>query len=255
MRACVQASGIEGGTIRVPMRKLSDIVRHPSIPGLSKHDSLVVVEYAVDAPGRNAIDLIARLYQELGFPGSIVPTNLAHISGATEERVIFVSIWQSERDAERAFAEAESAVARLADEIGPDAALHRSSYKAHRVTIGPAAEEHDGRRAQINPDCVAFTIDLPDDSRAIYDDYCDQMGFPTEIPEGLLLHVAYEVGKELKTISVWQTIEHSQAFMRDRIIPAGPEVVRDHGVFPEIRPVEFKPTLLAFNIGDDAGNR
>lgn len=230
------------------MRKISDIVRHPSIPGLSKHDSLVVVEYTVDAPGRNAIDLIARLYREIGFPGSIVPTNLAHISGATEERLVFVSIWQNERDADEAFAEAESAVEKLASEIGPDVALHRSTYKAHRVTVGPDSDEYEARIAQVNPDCVAFTIDLPSDGRPIYDHYCEQMDFPAVMPEGLLLHVAYEVGKELKTISVWQTIEDSQAFMRDRIIPAGPGVVRDRGVFPEVRPLEFKPTLLAFNL-------
>lgn len=237
--------------MRVLMRKLSDIVRHPSIPGLSRHDSLVVVEYSVDAPGHNAIDLVARLYREIGFPGSIVPTNVAHISGATEERVIFVSIWQSERDAEIAYADAEPMVEKLASEVGPGVALHRSSYKAHRVTVGPESVEHEARLAEVNPDCVAFTIDIPDDGRQVYDHYCEQMDFPVVLPDGLLLHVAYEVGKELKSISVWQTIEHSQAFMRDRIIPAAPGVVREQGVFPEIRPVEFKPTLLAFNLSNE----
>lgn len=248
----IQASGVKGGTIRVPMRKLSDIVRRPSIPGLSKGESLIVVEYTVDAPGHSAIELISRLYREIGFPATILPTNVVHISGATEERAIFVSIWRSERDADDAFAEAESAVARLSAEIGPEAKLHRSSFKAHRVTVGPEVDEYAARVAEINPDCVAFTIDLPVDGRTIYDHYCDEMGFPETIPEGLLLHVAYEVGEELRSISVWQSIEHSRDFMRDRIIPAGPAVVRDFGVFPEVRPVEFKPTLLAFNLGDGA---
>lgn len=237
------------------MRKLSDIVRRPSIPGLSKGESLVVVEYVVEAPGHSAIDLIARLYREIGFPRSIVPTNVAHISGATDERVIYLSVWRNHRDAEDAFAEAESAVERLKSEIGPEAALHRSSFKAHRVTIGPGADEYNAQLAEINPDCVAFTIDLPCDGRSIYDHYCEEMGFPESVPDGLLLHVAYEVGKELRTISVWQSIEHSRAFMRDRIIPSGPAVVRDYGVFPEVRPVEFKPTLLAFNLGDRTASR
>lgn len=255
MRDSLQASGVEGGTIRVPMRKLSDIVRRPSILGLSKDDSLVIVEYTVETSGRNSIDLIARLYREIGYPGSIVPTNLAHISGATEERLVFVSVWRNERDADAAFALVKEAVDKLAEEIDSEITIHRASFKAQRVIVGPQIEDYDARVATVNPDCVAFTIDIPVDGRQIYDHYCAAMRFPEEVPDGLLLHLAYEVNDELRTISVWQSIEHSRDFMRDRIIPAGPEVVRDHGVFPEVRPVEFKPTLLAFNLGEDQAPR
>lgn len=232
------------------MRKLSDIVRSASIPGFSKHDAMVVVEYTIHAQGHNAIDVISSIYRAIEYPRSISPANVAHISGATDERIVFVSVWRSEQDAASAFAEAEQAIQHLTNKFGPDARVDRASHKAHRVTISDDIADYDARIAEINPDCVAFTIDFPAGGSSGYDKYCAEMDFPERAAGGLLLHVAYAAGEEFRTISVWRTIEDSQAFMRDRIIPAGPAVVRNDGIFPEVRPVEFKPTLLAFNLAD-----
>ncbi len=229
------------------MRKLTDIVRRPSIRNPFKRDQLEVVDYEIHAPGHAALAVISAIYSELDFPRSIKPSNLVHVSGATSERVIFTGIWRSERDAREAFEEIKGAVASLTDTFGPEASVERISRRASRVEIGDLVSDYEAALAQFNPDCVAFTVDIPVDGKAIYDNYCEEMRFPEIMPEGLMLHLAYEVGPTMRTISVWRTLEDSQNFMRERIVPAGPGVVRDHGVFPEVRPVEFKPTLLAFN--------
>ncbi|MGB1582476.1 MAG: hypothetical protein ACPHCI_01670 [Solirubrobacterales bacterium] len=229
------------------MRKLTDIIRRPSIPNLFKRDQLEVVDYEIHAPGHAALAVISAIYRELDFPRSIKPSNLAHVSGATSERVIFTGIWRSEREAREAFQEIEGVVATLKDTFGPEASIERISRKASRVEIGDLVSDYEAAFAQINPDCVAFTVDIPIDGKAIYDNYCEAMRFPEIMPEGLMLHLAYEDGSTMRTVSVWRTLEDSQNFMRERIVPAGPSVVREHGVFPEVRPIEFKPTLVAFN--------
>lgn len=229
------------------MRKLTDIVRRPSIRNPFKSDQLEVVDYEIDAPGHAALAVISAIYRELDFPRSVKPTNLAHISGATSERVIFTGVWRNEREANEAYEEIKDVIASLTDEFGPDASVERISSKATRVTIGDLVSDYEAALAQFNPECVAFTVDIPTDGREIYDLYCAEMRFPEIVPKGLMLHLAYEVGPSMRTVSVWRTLEDSQDFMRERIVPAGPGVVRDHGIFPEVRPVEFKPTLLAFN--------
>lgn len=229
------------------MRKLTDIVRRPSIRKAFRDDPLQVIDYEIHAPGHAALEVISAIYREMDFPRSVKPSNLVHISGATSERVIFTGVWHSEREAREAYAEIEDVIASLRNEFGPETSVDRVSRRASRVTIGDLVSDYQAALAQFNPACVAFTVDIPTDGKEIYNLYCEEMRFPEIMPKGLILHLAYEVGPSMRTVSVWRTLEDSQDFMRERIVPAGPGVVRDHGIFPEVRPVEFKPTLLAFN--------
>lgn len=233
------------------MRKLSDIVRRSTDATFDPSQKFLVVDFEISAPDHNALDVISRLYREIDYPRSMKSGNKAHISGANDERVIFTSLWSCSDQAKEANEEVKASIQQLSTELGEDVELVCQSNPAVRVDVSDSISEFDASRAELNPDCVAFTIDIPQPGRKIYDLYCDQMRYPELPADGLLFHLAYEFDDVFRTISVWRSIEHSAAFMRDRIVPAGPTVVREHGVFPEVRPVEFKPTLLAFNTGSE----
>lgn len=233
------------------MRKLSDIVRRSTNSTFDPSEKFLVVDVELNAPEIGALEVISRLYREIDYPRSMKPGNLAHVSGANDERVIFTSLWSCSEQAKRSNEEMKQSIQRLATELGEDVQVVSRSTPAVRIDVADAVSEFEASRAELNPDCVAFTIDLPQPGRKIYDLYCDQMRYPELPAEGLLFHLAYESDEVFRTVSVWRTIEDSAAFMRDRIVPSGPTVVREHGVFPEVRPVEFKPTLLAFNTGTE----
>lgn len=229
------------------MRKLSDIVRRSNGATFDPSNKFLVVDVEITAPEIGALEVISRLYREIDYPKSMQPENKAHISGANDERVIFTSLWSCSDQAKRSSEAVKQSIEQLAADLGEDVQVVCRSNPAARVDVAESVIEFEASRAELNPDCVAFTIDIPQPGRNIYDLYCDQMRYPELPADGLLFHLAYESDDVFRTVTVWRSIEDSAAFMRDRIVPAGPTVVREHGVFPEVRPVEFKPTLLAFN--------
>lgn len=233
------------------MRKLSDIVRRSPSATFDPPQRFLVVDFEITAPDHGALEIISRLYREIDYPRSMQPGNKAHISGANDERVIFTSLWSCDEQAKKSNEEVTESIKNLSSGFGDDVSVVCRSNPAVRVDVADSVSEFDAARAELNPDCVAFTIDIPQPGREIYELFCDQMRYPELPADGLLFHLAYEFDDAFRTITVWRSIEHSTQFMRDRIVPAGPMVVREHGVFPEVRPVEFKPTLLAFNAASE----
>lgn len=231
------------------MRKLTDLLRRTQFED-EDLDAPTLIDYRISAPGEEKIELIKKFYREIDYPRSMRPGNLAHFSGISEESLVFLSVWDSEENASAAYGDLQASIDGVLDSVSGEATVTRESFPTHRVVIGEGVEEFTPAAAPIAPDCVAFEIDLRLEDRGHYDLLCEQMNFPAELPPGLLLHVAGQADFGWHTYSVWRTIEDSKNFLSDRIIPASVEVVRQFGVFPEIRPVEIQTTLFALNPSD-----
>jgi hypothetical protein len=59
-----------------------------------------------------------------------------------------------------------------------------------------------------------------------YDQVDQKLG--DETPEGAILHAAVDLGGgRMKSIDVWESVEHFQSFVQDKLIPAIAEVNPD----------------------------
>lgn len=75
---------------------------------------------------------------------------------------------------------------------------------------------------------MAFVrIDRPPVDAATYDAVTAALGLDDGAPEGLVLHTAGAVDGQFQIIDVWETLEHAEAFERDRLGPAIRQVLGD----------------------------
>lgn len=216
----------------------------------SKSDSDVatvptLATYHVDIAGHDPLKLAERLYELIDYPRAL--SDLAgHVSGVSEDGVEFVSVWSDAGSAATTYENALEKLKVLFEEF-PGFRVQRETYPVHRFVVTEGAEQYDADRAQPHPPCVAYRLDVPIHGRGVYESACELMKFPEEIPDGLLMHVAAETADGWTTYTVWHTVKEARDYMRDRIMPAGLQIVREQQIFPEIRPVEIVPTLFASN--------
>jgi hypothetical protein len=65
-----------------------------------------------------------------------------------------------------------------------------------------------------------------------YDQVNEKLG--AEVPEGCTLHAAVDLGGgRMKSVDVWESAEHFQNFVQDKLIPAIAEVNPDAPQAPE----------------------
>jgi hypothetical protein len=234
------------------MRKISDLfTRAESAQSIEREDLeggvAAMIDYRTTGDGVDQMALIARFYDLIGFPRSMRPGNLAHVSGVAGDQIIFTSVWDSESNAATAYAAMGPAIEQVLKDFGPNARVERHSSGVYRFSIGENADEFSHRAATTHPNCVGFLLDVPVHGQMAYDLVCNKMRFPEEFPDGLLMHVAGQTDRGWRTCSIWREIEQSRAFLEQRLMPAAVDVVRDTGMFPEIRPLEFKPFMFALN--------
>jgi hypothetical protein len=210
-------------------------------------DVPTLVTYRVDIADNDPLKLASRLYEIIDYPRAL--RELAgHVSGVSEDGVEFISVWADEQAADNTFKYAMAELAVLWEEF-PGLQFERETYPVHRFVVTEGAEEYDADRALPNPSCAAYRLDVPIHGRNVYDRACELMNFPDDLPDGLLMHVAAETADGWTTYTVWHSVEDAREYMRDQIMPAGLQIVRDQQIFPEIRPVEIVPTLFASNPG------
>lgn len=193
------------------------------------------------------IDQIDRYFEQVGFPRRMPAGNFAHLAGQLDDELVLIGLWSSERAARQTFATVRPRIDAIMAEAGPRASIDRQSHPAYRFLLGEEIGDFREGRAQADPNCVGYVIDLPTTDSHAYHLICDHMDFPRDYPEGLLLHVAGHVGDVWRVISVWRHASQSREFFEKRLMPAAVEVVREHGVFPEIRPRELRVHLFAVN--------
>jgi hypothetical protein len=80
-----------------------------------------------------------------------------------------------------------------------------------------------------------------------YEEARSRVGWETDVPDGSVLHVAGVDGDDLRVTDVWESPEHFQRFVDERLMPA----VKEIGIEgePEVRlyPVQaiFNPRVPA----------
>lgn len=228
------------------MRRLTEIIGGSPNGTIPTVIASSLIEYRVEAPGHDALELIKRFYASIDYPRSMRDGNLMHLCGSNEEEIVFLSVWDNEENAAAAYDELAEPIGALVSEVEGGGVV-RSSHRVHRFVVSEAASSYDASVAELDPSCVGYQIDMPIHGSSMYDLFCEKLAFPEEIPDGLLAHVAGETDFGWRTYTVWRTTLDSQRYFSERIIPASVDVVREEAIFPEIRPLEIAPTLFAVN--------
>lgn len=193
------------------------------------------------------VDQVDRYFEQIGFPRRMPAGNFAHLVGLLDGELVSIGLWSSERAARQMFAAMRPRIDAIVAEAGPQASIDRQSHPAYRFLLGEEISDFREDRAQTDPDCVGYVIDLPATDNRAYDLICEHMGFPADYPDGLLLHIAGQVDDVWRVISVWRKVTQSLEFFEQRLMPAAVDIVREHRVFPEIHPRELRVHLFAVN--------
>jgi hypothetical protein len=80
-----------------------------------------------------------------------------------------------------------------------------------------------------------------------YDAVTEKMGFTSEPPEGLIFHSAGELEGRFQVFNVWESREHFDSFVRDRLRPAQVDIMGEDRVAampPEIVEVPIHRYLI-----------
>lgn len=204
----------------------------------------MLVDYRLGGVGIEHLD---DFYTRVGYRSRLDPGLLVHLGGAMDDEIVYISVWSSEQEARKSWEQRREDIEGVLGLAGPAASAARRSHSLHRLIVGDDIEEFREGLAIVDPDCVGFVIDLPGTDPKTYDLICRQMSFPEHFPSGLLLHAAGPIDGHLRVTSIWRRGGQSRRFLEDRLMPAAVEVVREHGLFPEIRPRELRVHLLTIN--------
>jgi hypothetical protein len=80
-----------------------------------------------------------------------------------------------------------------------------------------------------------------------YDAVTEKMGLANEPPEGLIFHSAGELEGRFQVFNVWESREHFDSFVRDRLRPAQVDIMGEDRVAampPEIVEIEIHRYLI-----------
>lgn len=226
--------------------KKSHRTRHE--PDVSR--DAVIVDYRIGGPvgdARASIGLphIDDFYDRAGYLSKLSDGLLLHIGGSLGDSLVYINAWESESAARESWRQKRDVIEDVLRDAGPDTTVQRRGSKLHKLVLGDDLEEFRDGNAILDPECVGYVIDLPEADTKTYDLIIEQMDFPRDFPRGLLVHAAGQVDDVLRVVTVWRRSSQSLRFLENRLMPATVEVVREHGVFPEIRPLEMKVHYLA----------
>lgn len=79
---------------------------------------------------------------------------------------------------------------------------------------------------------AGFVIDLEGMTSAIYDGVNEATNFPAEVPDGLISHVAGPVEGGFRVVDVWESPEHYDRFVQEKLGPALGQVEGADAVSP-----------------------
>lgn len=213
----------------------------------SNTSDAVLVDYRIS--GNVGLEQLDEFYERIGYRGRMDDGLLVHIGGTLGDEVVYISIWSNEQLGVKSWQEKRHHIEDILASTDPNAVVVRRSNPVHRLILGDDLDEFRAAPAVGNPECVGYVIDLPEMDTKAYELIVNAMDFPEQFPPGLLLHSVGQVDDMLRVTSIWRTASQSRRFFENRVMPALVAVVRDHGVFPEVRPVELCVHLLA--VGDE----
>jgi hypothetical protein len=81
---------------------------------------------------------------------------------------------------------------------------------------------------------VGLRLSFPDMTLSDYDKTCEALNFPADWPEGLIAHSSHEAESGLVVNDVWESRQHFDRFVDDRLQAAMGKAVGDRAREPEI---------------------
>ena len=85
---------------------------------------------------------------------------------------------------------------------------------------------------------VRLQLDFANLGLEDYDRTCETLNFPDDWPEGLMGHASFEVDGRLRVVDIWQTREHFDRFVQERLQAAMGEALGDRAEAPEVTEIE-----------------
>ena len=86
---------------------------------------------------------------------------------------------------------------------------------------------------------VGIRLDFENVGLGDYDAVCRTLNFPSDWPDGLLAHGSADVDGRLVVTDVWETRQHFDRFVDERLGSAMGETVGDRGGQPQITEVQL----------------
>ncbi len=203
----------------------------------------MLVDYLID--GKLGLAQIDEIYDRLGYRDRLDEGLLVHLSGTINDAISYMSVWQNDARSVASWKRKEAVIEDVLKSVDPSPALERRSHRIHRLIVGDDLNAYRVGSVAGDRECVCFVIDLPNADAKLYERVIAQMDFPGKFPAGLLIHAVGQVEDVLRITSIWKHSGQSRRFLEDRLMPALVAVVRERGVFPEIRPVELRIHYLA----------
>lgn len=81
---------------------------------------------------------------------------------------------------------------------------------------------------------VGLRLSFPENTLEDYDRVCEALNFPTEWPDGLIAHGSHEGDGHLVVNDVWESRQHFDRFVEQRLQAAMGEAIGDRAREPEI---------------------
>lgn len=203
----------------------------------------MLVDYRID--GSIGLAQIDEIYDRIGYRDRLDEGLLVHLSGTIDEAISYMSVWQNDALSVASWEQKGTIIEDVLKSVDPAPAVERRSHRLHRLIVGNDLSAFRTGSTAGDPECVCYVIDLPNADAKLYERVISQMDFPGKFPAGLLIHAVGQVEDVLRITSIWRHSGQSRRFLEDRMMPALVAVVRERGVFPEIRPVELKVHFLA----------
>jgi hypothetical protein len=81
---------------------------------------------------------------------------------------------------------------------------------------------------------VGLRLSFPDNTLEDYDKVCEALNFPADWPDGALAHGSHEADGHLVVNDVWESRQHFDRFVEQRLQAAMGEALGDRAREPEI---------------------
>ncbi len=79
---------------------------------------------------------------------------------------------------------------------------------------------------------VVLILELPGMTPEIYGAINERMGFPAEVPQGLLTHIAAVEDAGMRFVDVWESEQQFERFLEEELLPAMGEIDAEGVVSP-----------------------
>jgi len=86
---------------------------------------------------------------------------------------------------------------------------------------------------------VGLRLDFSNLGLDDYDAICRALNFPADWPDGLLAHSSAEVDGRLRVVDAWESRQHFDRFVQERLQSAMGEAVGDRAEQPEVAETEL----------------